>query len=106
MGNMNPFTQSRHLLRCAHAHLVIVGGILCSKLQLSDDDLIRPHPQVSHTFKECFKINIIQSPSRSANQGREHVNIWSKSSFLQENKSEACEAERKHQITSSPSSYR
>ena len=67
------------------AHLVVVGRILWSKLQLLDDDLVRPHLHVAHGFKESFEVDVIQSPRRSANQSWEHLHVRPEPRPLQKN---------------------
>lgn len=79
--------------------LVVIRRILCSKLQLSDDDLIRTHTHVMHAFEKCFEVDIIQSPNCSTNQSREHVDVGFQSSILQNTQRRSCEKARKQPRT-------
>lgn len=72
---------------CVHADLVVIWRILCSKLQLSDDDFIRPHFHVAHAFQDCSEVGVIQSVTCSANQSREHMDVRSQSCFLRKTES-------------------
>lgn len=67
--------SSRKTVSGRHGYLVKVGGILSCKLQLFDDDLVRPHPLVTHAFQQRFEVSVIQTATRSANQGRVHMRV-------------------------------
>ena len=86
--HVSAFTRALPLVYPTISDLVVVGRILCSKLQLFDDDLIRPHSHFPHAFKDRFQVDIIQSPSRLANQSREHVDIRSQSCVLRNTQGE------------------
>lgn len=68
---------------CTCDYLVIVGRILCSELQLFDDDLVRPHSHLPHAFEDGFQIIVIQPPSCLANKSREHVDVGPETGLLQ-----------------------
>lgn len=79
-GQRNILTQHRKnknqtSARCTFTYLVIVGRIPCGKFQLSNDDFIRPHPHAAHTLEDCFKVDVVQSSSCSANQSGEHLDV-------------------------------
>lgn len=63
-------------------YLVITTRILCSKFQLLNDELIRPHLHAFHGLEDCFEVDIIQSFSCSSNKSGEHMDVRSESCSL------------------------
>lgn len=54
--------------RFSLTHLVIVGRVLRCKFQLSNDDLVRPHPRAAHALQDCLEVDVVESLGCSANQ--------------------------------------
>lgn len=66
-------------------HLVISERILCSKLQLLNDQLVGPHLHAFHGLEDRSQVDVIPSFSRSSNKSGEHVDVGSESCCLQKN---------------------